>query len=194
MLDLFFQILLVLHLPCFCFPSKDSVLSFTNQRKCSVQAHILFGLPKCLLPSTLVPSLGTTLARFLWFSWAASSFKRCWVARFIMPILQEPFCIGIRGDRSSAGQSVEKTKDDNGFYEDHKSSNVTWIEYSKNEEQIALFLSRMFLLKPNKRDLCHDIRLKEKEIRITHTISTVVSAFIKLLQGADVVFSGCFAG
>lgn len=43
-----------------------------------------------------------------------------------MPILHEPFCIGIRGDGSSAGgRRTEMTDDGNGFYEDHKSSNVT---------------------------------------------------------------------
>lgn len=89
---------------------------------------------------------------------------------------------------------VEMTEDGNGFYEDHKSSNVAWIEYRRNEEQIALFLFRMFLLKSNQRDLCNDISLKKKEIRITQTILTVVPRFMKLLQEADVVFSGCFAG
>lgn len=118
-LGFFIQILLafICHVSCFYFPSKDwcnSVVSFTNQKNCSVQAHILFGLPKCLLQSSLGPSLGATGCYYCWismFSWTVSSFKTCWVARFIMPVLHEPFCIGIRGDRSSAGGRTKNWND-----------------------------------------------------------------------------------
>lgn len=74
-------------------------------------------------------------------------------------------------------QSAKMIEDGSVFYEDHKSSNVTLIEYSKNTVQIALSLSRMFLLRSGKRDLCHDIYLKKKEIRITHNFHCCVRVY-----------------
>lgn len=55
--------------------------------------------------------------------------KKCWVARFITPMLHKCFCIGIRGDRSNEGARItsEKARDGDVFYEDHRSSNATWV-------------------------------------------------------------------
>lgn len=59
-------------------------------------------------------------------------------------------------------QRSEKAKDGDGFYEDHKSSNVTCLGYSKDEEQTALFWSIMYMVKSNKGDMSRHLSSKKR--------------------------------